>query len=177
MRNTDCVKVQTIWIYISKWSGCTTNTFVICLPSREKCLNIQRECFMPPVVNPHYLPPFVTLGLEWAIWFSCGCLQDTSFLTSWFSVFMCIFVPSGVLWHCPSPNSVHYCTIPHNISKALAIAWTDFKLLCACSVGSSWIEDVCLQICLMCIYVTGFVSKDNVFSFLVRLGGLVGSIR
>lgn len=57
MRNTDCVKVQTIWIYTSKWSGCTTNMFVICLPSREKCLNIQRECFVSPVVNPHCPSP------------------------------------------------------------------------------------------------------------------------
>lgn len=31
--------------------------FVICLPSREKCLNIQRECFVSPVVNPHYPSP------------------------------------------------------------------------------------------------------------------------
>lgn len=65
MRNTDCVKVRTIWIYTSKWSGCITNMFVICLPSREKCLNIQRECFMSPVVNPHYLLPFVTLVVGW----------------------------------------------------------------------------------------------------------------
>lgn len=54
MRSTDCVKVQTIWIYTSKWSGCTMNMFVICLPSREKCLNIQRECVMSPAVNPGY---------------------------------------------------------------------------------------------------------------------------
>lgn len=187
MRNTDCVKVQTIWTYTSKWSGCTMNMFVICLPSREKCLNIQRECVMSPVVNPPYASPCLTLRRV-VIWFSCGCLRGTLFLHPWFSVFVCMFVPSGVLCHCPQHNSIPCCTVSPKISKALAIAWTVFKPLCACSVGfgqflNSRLLDVCLRSCVnrygfICMYVcmgvyechvythtTGFVSKDNVFFF------------
>lgn len=101
-RNTDCVKARTIWIYTSKWSGCTTNTFVICLPSREKCLNIQRE-FSASCSKSPLSAFFCYLGSKVAIWFSCGCFQDTSFLTSQFSVFVCLFVPSGVCATAPHP--------------------------------------------------------------------------
>lgn len=91
-RNTDCVRARTIWIYTSKWSGCTTNMFVICLPSREKCLNIQRECALSPLVNPHYTSSLVILRAD--SWFSYGCLYiNTPFIHSFFSVYMYLSSP------------------------------------------------------------------------------------
>lgn len=144
MRSTDCVKVQTIWIYTSKWSGCTMNMFVICPPSREKCLNIQRECVMSPVVNPHYLPPCVTLRA--VIRFSCGCLNDSAAFR--FSVFTCMFVPFNVLCHCPWHNSIPYCTVSPEISKALSMTRTVLKPLCACNVSfGQFLNSRLLDIC------------------------------
>lgn len=101
-RNTDCVKVRTIWIYTSKWSGCTMNMFVICLPSREKCLNIQRECFKSPVVNPHYLFPFVTLAVGWPFGSPVAAFRIHHFL------------PLSFLWLCACFSPVVFCaTAPH----------------------------------------------------------------
>lgn len=102
MRNTDCVKVRTIWIYTSKWSGCTTNMFVICLPSREKCLNIQRECSLPAVVNPHYLLPFVTVTVRWPFGSLVAAFKIHNFL------------PPSFLCLCACLSPLVFCaTVPH----------------------------------------------------------------
>lgn len=143
------------WVFSVSCSKCPLST--------SFCYLGGRMLFGTPVAafNIHLLLPPHFLCL-------CACLSPVIF---------CATAP-----HPTQSVIVQYLPTFPQLSNGMGRLWATLCLQCGQFLNRRWVPTHMLYAYVMymdviCTHTTGFVSKDNVFSFLVRLDGLVGSIR